>query len=73
MSTESEFLNSADLHTLTGYARAAEQAKWLQERGVPHKRDGKRVIVTRYHSRAWLEGRSAGRAPNEPNLGALGA
>lgn len=73
MTTETEFLSSTDLHTLTGYARAAEQSRWLTEHGVPHRRVGRRVIVTRFHTRAWLEGRAAARPSNEPNLGALGA
>lgn len=70
---DSEFLQSPDLHQLTGYARAADQEKWLKERGVPHRRDGRRVIVARCHIRAWLEGRPVGRQSREPNLGALGA
>lgn len=66
----SEFLSPADLHDLTGYARAAEQEAWLKHQGIPHKRDGRRIILARIHARAWLEGRSI--APmNEPNIAAL--
>lgn len=54
---EREFLSSADLHDLTGFARAAEQESWLLERGIPHKREGKRIIVSKIHSRAWLAGK----------------
>lgn len=70
--SEPEFLSTADLHALTGYARAAEQEAWLKEHGLPHRRDGKRIIMARFHARAWLEGRTV-RQSNEPNLGALGA
>jgi hypothetical protein len=54
---EREFLAPADLHDLTGFARAAEQEGWLLERGIPHKREGKRVIVSRHHARDWLAGK----------------
>jgi hypothetical protein len=67
-----EFLNSGELHALTGFARAAEQDAWLKEHGIPHKRDGRRVIVSRFHARAWLEGRPVV-ASNAPNISALHA
>lgn len=68
--SETEFLKAAELHDLTGFARAAEQDDWLKERGIPHQRDGRRVIVSRFHARAWLEGRPVV-ASNAPNLNAL--
>jgi hypothetical protein len=69
---DSEFLAGGETHALTGFARAAEQEAWLKGQGIPHKRDGKRVIVSRYHARAWLEGRPVV-ASTAPNLGALHA
>lgn len=69
---ESEFLTPHELHDLTGFARAAEQDGWLKERSIPHRRDGRRVVVSRYHARAWLEGREAV-ASNAPNIAALRA
>jgi hypothetical protein len=54
-----EYLAPPDLHTLTGYARAQKQAQWLKEKGIPHRADGARVIVSRVHVQAWLEGRPA--------------
>lgn len=68
--SEPEFLSTADLHALTGYSRAAEQEVWLKEHGIPHRRDGRRIILARFHARAWLEGRHVV-ASNEPNLSAL--
>jgi len=53
----SEFLNNAELHQLTGFARATSQASWLKTKGLPHKLDGRRVIVARTHALAWLEGK----------------
>lgn len=52
-----EYLNAQELHQLTGYARAAEQAAWLKFRSIPHRQDGARVIVSRIHVQSWLEGR----------------
>lgn len=69
---DAEFLKAAELHDLTGFARAAEQEGWLKERGIPHQRDGRRVIVSRFHARCWLEGRPVV-ASNAPNLDALRA
>jgi hypothetical protein len=70
--SDTEFLKASELHDLTGFARAAEQDAWLTERGIPHKRDGRRVIVSRFHSRAWLEGRPVV-ASNAPNIAAIRA
>lgn len=55
--SESEFLSAQELHGLTGFARAGAQAAWLKEKGIAHRVDGKRVIVSRVHVHAWLEGR----------------
>lgn len=55
--SEPEFLDAAELHQLTGYARPKAQAAWLHARGIPHRVDGRRVIVCRVHARAWVEGR----------------
>jgi len=52
-----EYLNSPELHQLTGYARPTQQAAWLKFRGIPHKQDGARIIVSRVHVQAWLEGK----------------
>jgi hypothetical protein len=53
-----EYLPSPELHALTGYARATSQANWLKEKAIPHRLDGRRVIVSRVHVQAWLEGRN---------------
>jgi hypothetical protein len=54
----SEYLNSQDLHHLTGYARPGKQAEWLKQSGIPHRVDGSRVIVAHRHVTSWLEGRT---------------
>ena len=53
----SEYLTRAELHSLTDYARCAEQAAWLANKNIPHLLDGRRVIVSRVHVMARLEGR----------------
>ena len=53
-----EYLPPSELHALTGFARVGAQADWLKSNGIPHKVDGKRVIVSRVHVQAWLEGRT---------------
>lgn len=52
-----EFLSSAELHDLTGFAWSGKQDEWLTAHFIPHKLEGKRVIVSREHVRAWLTGR----------------
>lgn len=53
-----EYLNAPEMHQLTGYARAVQQGEWLKSRSIPHRMDGRRVIVSRVHVQAWLEGRA---------------
>lgn len=52
-----EYLSAAELHQLTDYARAAQQAAWLKFRGIPYKQDGSRIIASRVHVQSWLEGK----------------
>lgn len=54
---QSEFLSSAELRELTDYAHAKQQAEWLAQRGIPHKLEARRVVLSRVHVRGWLEGR----------------
>lgn len=55
----SEFLSSSEVRDLTNSTPFRKQAAWLVEHGVPHRVDGRRVIVSRVHARNWLEGRQA--------------
>lgn len=65
-----EFLDSAELHRLTDFARVEKQAVWLKEKAIPHRVDGRRIIVSREHVRAWLEGRTVVTSTG-PNWAAL--
>lgn len=68
--SDSEFLAATELRALTGFSRAAEQDGWLTDHGIPHKRDGKRLIVCRRHVIAWVEGRPVV-SSNGPNWSAV--
>ena len=58
----SEFLSPGEMHTLTGMARALAQSEWLTLHSIPFLLDGKRLIVSREHVRARLEGRIVARS-----------
>ena len=51
-----ELMQRDELRELTGKAHAAAQAAWLKAHGVPHRVDGRRVILSRSHLRDWLNG-----------------
>ena len=68
--TPSEYLSVGELRDLTGSARALTQKRWLDSREVPNKLDVRRVIVSRIHVQAWLEGRLL-KSSNGPNWNAL--
>lgn len=57
-------LSDAELLALTGYKRAAEQRRQLDESGIPWKDMRGRTIVLKSHVEAWVLGkpmpRSAG-------------
>ncbi len=58
MITSMEYLSAAELFALTGYVRSGAQAEWLREKRIHHKLVDRRLIVSRLHVQAWLEGRS---------------
>lgn len=68
----SEYLNPAELRQLTGYAIGSKQAEWLKAKAIPHRQDGARVIASREHVRAWIEGRHTV-SSSGPNWAALKA
>lgn len=67
---QSEFLSPSEVRELTDYAHAKQQAEWLTERGIPHKLEARRVVLSRVHVRGWLEGRPMV-AGGGVNLGAV--
>lgn len=53
-----EFLSAAEVKDLTGEAKADAQEAELQRQGLPFKRRGNRLLVSRFHCREWLAGRA---------------
>lgn len=53
-----EWLSPAELKTMTGQAGADGQARVLTQDGVPFRRRGNRMLVSRFHAREWLAGRN---------------
>jgi hypothetical protein len=68
--SDPEFLAADELRTLTGCKPVAKQDAWLRDNGIPHRRDGSRLIVCRAHVRAWVEGRPVV-SSNGPNWSAV--
>lgn len=66
----SEFLGPDELRALTGFKPAGKQSAWLTDRGIPHRKDGSRIIACRVHVRAWVEGRPVV-SSNGPNWSAV--
>ena len=62
-----ETLDTAEVTALTGRRAREKQRAWLEANGVPFRRDGQRVIVSREHVRLWLAG-SEFRASSGPRL-----
>jgi hypothetical protein len=56
--TESEFLSPAEIRDMTERARVEAQCERLTELGVPFRQAGRRVLVSRFHVREWLAGRT---------------
>lgn len=52
-----ELLSASEIKALTGSANPDEQDKILTADGIPHRRRGKRILVSRFHTREWLAGR----------------
>lgn len=66
-----EYLDPPEVRSLTGACRFKTQANWLKEQAIPHRVDGRRIIVSRVHVQSWLEGRPTRAASNGPNWAAL--
>ena len=53
----SEFLSADELRDLTQRAHRDAQAKALEGFGIPFRRVGRAIVVSRHHAREWLAGR----------------
>ncbi|SFE19699.1 DUF4224 domain-containing protein [Paracidovorax konjaci] len=52
-----ELLQPKELADLTGTANLDQQERILTQDGIPYRRRGNRILVSRYHAREWLSGR----------------
>lgn len=53
-----KLLTPDEVADLTGKIWSRHQSAWLVEMGIPHRLDGRRVIVSQKHVDQWLEGRT---------------
>jgi len=54
-----ELLSPREVKLLAGgAANLDEQERILKADGIPYRRRGKRILVSRFHTREWLAGRT---------------
>ena len=53
-----ELLSPSEIKALTGTTNPDEQERVLQADGIPYRRRAKRILVSRFHTREWLSGRT---------------
>lgn len=56
MNQAGEFLLPQEIKRLASAEKLDEQEAFLKTQGIPHRRLGKRIVVSREHARAWLTG-----------------
>lgn|GEM_PF-1309310 len=52
-----ELLNPTEVRALTDSSDPDVQERVLCQDGIPYRRRGRRILVSRYHVREWLTGR----------------
>ena len=53
-----ELLSPSEVRDLTGTSNPDEQERVLTQDGIPYRRRDKRILVSRFHTREWLAGRT---------------
>ncbi|QHJ00069.1 hypothetical protein GT347_20050 [Xylophilus rhododendri] len=53
-----EFLTPSEVKALADTANIDEQERILAADGIPFRRRGRRILVSRFHTREWLAGRA---------------
>lgn len=56
MNIEPELLEPQEIRKLAGASKTDDQEAFLRQEGIPHKRRGRRILLSRAHVRAWLSG-----------------
>lgn len=51
-----ELLTPREVRDLTGAGKPDEQERVLSMDGIPYRRRGERILVSRFHTREWLAG-----------------
>lgn len=54
---ENESLTPDEVRAVTGVLRLDDQERTLKPDGIPYKRRGRQMIVSRFHTREWPSGR----------------
>jgi hypothetical protein len=66
------FLDSTEMHDLTGYVRHADQRRWLTDRGWTFEQNANgRPIVLRSHAESRMGGDTGKQAEKRPNFTAI--
>jgi Domain of unknown function (DUF4224) len=55
---EGEFLSPPEVRQIAGVGDLHGQAEALRLLGIPHRIVGRRLLVSRYHVREWLSGKT---------------
>ncbi len=53
-----ELLSPSEIKALTGSASPDAQERFLKAEGIPYRRRDRRILVSRFHTREWLAGRT---------------
>lgn len=53
-----ELLSASEVKALTGATSPDEQERILKADGIPYRRRDRRILVSRFHTREWLAGRT---------------
>ena len=56
MEITGEFLLPQEIKRMTSEGKLDAQEAFLKSEGIPHKRRGRRILVSRAHVRAWIAG-----------------
>jgi len=56
MEQTGEFLLPQEIKRMASAGKLDQQEAFLKKEGIPHKRLGRRILVSRAHARAWLTG-----------------
>lgn len=56
MELTGEFLLPQEIKRMTSQGKLDDQESFFKKEGIPHRRLGKRILVSRAHVREWIAG-----------------